>query len=111
MQRLGPRRVGEFGHRLGRQVLAEQVDALPERIRRQVFEQVGDVGGVKFLDRSPQERLVPIANGADHASNEARRDHACLFVGFRTFNRHFGRVGIAGVIHGDLPLPNGVLSA
>ena len=106
------RSVREFGHRLGRQVLAQQVDRLPERFRRQLFEQVGKIGGVKLPRRAPQERLVAIAHGADHLRDEGRRNHAGIVHGFDVigFDGRLGRVRIAGVIHGDLPAPNGVLS-
>ena len=112
VQRFETGTVRELGHCFGRQVLAQQVDRLAERLRRQLFEQVGKVGGVQLLGGAPQEWLVAIAHGAHHLRDEGWRDHAGGIDRFDVigFPGSFGRIGVAGVIHGDLPAPNSVLS-
>ncbi len=106
IQRLKAHFVGQLRHRLGWQVLAEDVDHFPESVRRQMLQQVGGVGGVEVLDRAAQERLVAIPDGADELGDKGRRNHAGGFDGFLGIgDRNRGLAGIGGVIHRDLPLP------
>ena len=103
VQRIETRRVREFGYRFGRQILAQQVDRLAEGFRRQVFEKVGGVGGVKLLHRAPQQRLVAIADRPDELGDHRGIYSPGAFGMFCGSVRFWRVVGVAGVIHCDLP--------